>query len=87
MDDIFTGFKDFKTAFTFLHNHLLPRFLWSGLKLSFKKCLLFMSEVMVLGIHYYFGGISLIKHERSENIINWPRLNNSSEVCHFLGAI
>ena len=57
IDDIFSGCKTFEEGYEYLENHLLPRLLWSCLKLSFKKLKLFMDRILALGIVHKAGGI------------------------------
>jgi hypothetical protein len=87
MDDIMGGFRTFEEAYEFLEQHLLPRLLWSQLKLSFKKAKLFLTQVMALGIVHIGGGKLQIKPERSIKIRLFPVPKDATSVRRFMGAV
>ncbi|PKK41099.1 hypothetical protein CI102_14560 [Trichoderma harzianum] len=49
MDDIFGKFESMEAQWHFVKNHLLPRLLWSLLKLSFRKVAIGMTEMLAVG--------------------------------------
>lgn len=87
IDDMFSGFHNFKDAYDFMAEELFPRLEWSRLKLSFKKMELFMDEVVALGTLHNSDGIVCVTPERRDKIQFWPTPKNTSEVRAFLGAI
>ena len=87
MDDIFAGLKDFDAGYKYLENHLLPRLLWSQLKLSFKKLQLFTDSVVALGVEHFVGGRLRTKPTRTEKIRKFPVPKDVTEVRRFQGAI
>jgi len=87
MDDVFSGFSNYDTAFKFLEENLLPRLLWAKLRLSFKKLRLFMHQVKALGVLHSAGGSVHILPDRVDKIRNWPVPKNASDVRGFNGAI
>ncbi|CAD6500186.1 BgTH12-04289 [Blumeria graminis f. sp. triticale] len=87
IDDMFSGFQNFKDAYDFMADELFPRLEWSRLKLSFKKMELFKEEVVALGTLHKKGGIVCVTPERRDKIRIWPTPTNASEVRAFLGAI
>jgi hypothetical protein len=72
MDDIFLVHKDFPSQWIFIRDHLLPRLLWAGLKLSFKKVFLGMREVLAVETVHGIGGRLVVKPERAEKLREWP---------------
>lgn len=87
MDDIVSGSSSFESAFHFLQHHFLPRILWAGLKLSFKKLKLFVPEIVALGIKHEVGGQLHVKPARIEKIASWPQPQTKKDVRSFLGAV
>ncbi|KAI1004036.1 hypothetical protein K3495_g4175 [Podosphaera aphanis] len=87
MDNIFNRFRTFEEGFQFLLHHFLPRIAWGMCKLSFKKLHLFCSKIIALGVEHRGGGISRIKHARSEKIKIWPTPKDNSDVRSFMASI
>jgi hypothetical protein len=87
MDNIFLGLKTYEEGYEFLSEHLLPRLLWSQLKLSFKKLKLFMDQITALGIVHKAGGLVQVKPNRAEKIRNFPVPKDATGVRQFTGTI
>lgn len=87
MDDMMAASNNFEEAFRFLEHHLLPRLLWSKLRLSFKKCSLFMTEIVALGVLHRAGVGKTIKPDRVCKIRAYPVPQNKTGVRGFLGTI
>ena len=87
MDDIFAGCKTFQEGYDYLEQHLLPRLLWSQLKLSFKKLKLFMDRIVALGIVHKAGGVLQVKPDRSEKIRKFPVPREPTDIRKFTGAV
>lgn len=78
---------DFEKAYGFLEDHLLPHFLWSQLRLSFKNCSFFMNEITVLEIVHEAGVGSTIKPSRICKIKDYPVPKDKTGLREFLGTI
>ncbi|CAH0014489.1 unnamed protein product [Clonostachys rhizophaga] len=72
---------------SFISEHLLPRLLWSLLKLSFKKVAIGVKSVLAVGWVHETGGVMKIKTERSQKLRNWPTPRTQTDVRSFLGAL
>jgi hypothetical protein len=72
MDDIFGGFTSIDSMISFLRDHFLPRILWAGLRLSFKKLKIGFDKITVLGITHRIGAEVQILEERTRKIAEWP---------------
>jgi len=87
IDNIFFGFKDFKTIYIFLKDYLLSCLLWSKLKLLFKKLKLFIDKIIVLGIKHKVSRKIYIKLDRVDCICNYPVLENDTKIQYFIDII
>jgi hypothetical protein len=87
IDDIFSGTKDYQSAYNLLEQHLLPRLLWSKLKLLFKKLKLFISSIVALGIEIMTRGKVRVKPDRAKKIRSFPVPTSDTEVRRFIGCI
>ena len=66
INDSFVTHDSFKKQYMFLKDHLLLRFVWAKLYLSFLKLSLFMTKVLTLREIHKIDGAILIK---SQNIV------------------
>src|SRR5271165_7160904 len=57
------------------------------LKLSFKKLVLFTSNITALGIEHYTYSVIRVKHSQSTKIAMWPVPTNATAVRSFLESI
>lgn len=87
MNHIVAGSNSFEELYEFLEQHVLPRVLWSGLKLSFKKLKLFVPNVTALGVSHEVGGKVRITPSCTEKISRWPVPESRRDVRAFLGAV
>jgi hypothetical protein len=87
VDDLYGGAESFENMYQFLRGHFFPRIEWAGLRLSFKKLALFVTEVDALGIHHEVGGHMSIKENRIQKIVEYPPPTNQTEVRAFLGVL
>lgn len=87
IDDIFGKFESMEALWHFVKNHLLPRLLWSLLKLSFKKVAIGMTEMLAVGWVHRVGGIMTIKPERSAKLREFPTPTDVTQVRQFLGTL
>ncbi len=87
IDDLFPAHKDWPTQFAFLKDHLLPRLLWSRLRLSFSKVEIGSDKVVALGVLHQIGGRLDLKPDRVRVIAEWPTPQNASDIRSFNGTI
>lgn len=87
IDDIFGGHASIEEEYDFLKDHLLPRILWSMMKISLKKLKLGMTQIKALGQIHRIGGVLNIKQEAIDIIQNWPTPQDQSNVRSFMGTI
>lgn len=87
IDDIFCKYEDFPTQWQFIKDHLLPRILWSLMKLSFSKVALSMDEIMAVSWCYRIGGRMSIKAARAAKLREWPVPIGQIAVRSFIGAV
>uniref|UniRef100_A0A8H7K2T9 Reverse transcriptase domain-containing protein n=1 Tax=Bionectria ochroleuca TaxID=29856 RepID=A0A8H7K2T9_BIOOC len=87
MDGMFCKHENFETQWAFIRDHLLPRFLWSLLELSFKKVRLGFDAITAIGWEHQIGGKMFIKKARVEKLRNWPTPRDPTGVRAFLGAL
>lgn len=70
MDDEFMAHSSYQEQFNFLRDHLFPRLLWVGLKLSFSKLKLFTDMVTALEEDHEVGGRVSLKSSRIIKILD-----------------
>lgn len=87
IDDVFATHSSFDEQWVFIRDHFLPRLLWAGLRLSFKKMQLGFDEVVAIGISHKTHGRLGIKTERANKLRIWPVPQDQTGVRAFLGAL
>lgn len=87
MDDVFCKHTSFEDQWLFIKDHLLPRLLWTLMKLSFKKVSLGMKSITAVGWVHEVGGSMFIKLDRASKLKEWPVPKNQTAVRSFLGAV
>ncbi|KAF7550335.1 hypothetical protein G7046_g8046 [Stylonectria norvegica] len=87
MDDIFLKHGTFEEQWAFVRDHLLPRLLWSLLKVNWKKLKLGQEEILAVGWVYCVGGIMRIKAARADKLRDWPIPLDQTGVRAFMGAL
>jgi hypothetical protein len=87
VDDVLLRAGTFEMQWRFVADHLLPRLLWSLLKVSFKKVRLGMATVKALGWTHHTGGKVNIEPARVEKLRDWPVPRDQTGVRSFLASI
>lgn len=87
MDDIFLKHTTFEDQWAFVRDHLLPRLLWTLMKISLKKVRLGMRQILAIGWIHQIGGIMKVKPERAEMIRDHPVPLDPTGVRSFLGKL
>ena len=87
MDDLFGGYPDFETQFSFLRDHFFPRIEWAQLQLAFKKLKLFVRKVTALGVDHIIGGKIQVIPDRVKVILEWPIPLCPTDIRAFLGTV
>ncbi|PHH85636.1 hypothetical protein CDD83_146 [Cordyceps sp. RAO-2017] len=87
IDDVFCLHQAFPEQWAFIRDHLLPRFSWALLRLSFKKVQIGMTEVTAIGWIHRVNGETLVKPSRTDKLKKWPVPVNQTQVRGFIGAM
>ena len=87
MDDIFSGFPDFESQFSYLQDHFFPQIDWGRVRLCCHKLRLFVGKTTTLGVEHKVGGLVRILESQIEVIARWPVPKDVTGVRSFLGSI